>query len=48
MATGYMLDVIDQMDGELYELYLRYHFVTCERPDLVGASNHYLDVFQKH
>lgn len=48
MATGYMLDVIDQMDGELYELYLRYHFTTCERPDLVGASNHYLDIFQKH
>ena len=48
MATGYMSDVIDQMDGELYELYLRYHFATCERPDLVGASNHYLDVFQKH
>lgn len=48
MATGYMPNVIDQMDGELYELYLRYHFATCERPDLVGASNHYLDIFQKH
>ena len=48
MATGYMPDVIDQMDGELYELYLRYHFATCERPDLAGASNHYLDIFQKH
>ena len=47
MATGYMADAIDQMDGELYELYLRYHFATCERPDLVGASNHFLDIFQK-
>lgn len=47
MATGYMRDTIDQMDDELYELYLRYHFATCERPDLVGASNHFLDIFQK-
>ena len=47
MAAGYMRDTIDQMDDEMYELYLRYHFATCERPDLVGASNHYLDIFQK-
>ena len=24
-----------------------YHFAICERPDLVGASNHFLDVFRK-
>ena len=47
MATGYMRDTIDQMDDGLYELYLQYHFATCERPDLVGASNHFLDIFQK-
>lgn len=47
MATGYMRETIDQMDDEMYELYLRYHFATCERPDLVGTSNHYLDIFQK-
>ena len=47
MAAGYMRDTIDQMDDELYELYLQYHFAICERPDLVGASNHFLDVFRK-
>lgn len=47
MATGYMRDTIDQMDDELYELYLQYHFAICERSDLVGASNHFLDVFRK-
>ena len=47
MATGYMAETIDQMDNELYDLYLRYHFATCERTDLVGASNHYLDIFKK-
>lgn len=47
MATGYMAQTIDGMDRELYGWYLRYHFATCERPDLVGASNHYLDFFRK-
>ena len=47
MAARYMRDTIDQMDDELYGLYLQYHFAICERPDLVGASNHFLDIFQK-
>lgn len=47
MATGYLRDTINQMDGEMYELYLQYHFAVCERPDLVGASNHFLDIFRK-
>lgn len=47
MATGYLRDTVEQMDDELYELYLRYHFAICERPDLVGVSNHFLDVFRK-
>lgn len=47
MASGYIRDTIDRMDDELYELYLRYHFAVCERADLVGASNHYLDIFEK-
>lgn len=47
MATGYMRDTVDQMDDEMYELYLKYHFATCERPDLVGASNHFLDIFRR-
>ena len=47
MATGYLRDTVDQMDDELYELYLRYHFAVCERADLVGASNHFLDIARK-
>lgn len=47
MATGYLRDTVDQMGDEMYELYLQYHFAICERPDLVGASNHFLDVFRK-
>ena len=47
MATNYMRQTIDEMDNELFDLYLRYHFAICERGDLVGASHHILDVFRK-
>lgn len=38
---------IDRMDDEMFQLYLRYHFATCERPDLLGITSHALDIFQK-
>lgn len=47
MATNYMRGTIDEMEDELFELYLKYHFTICERSDLVGASHHILDVFRK-
>ena len=47
MATNYMRQTIDEMDNELFDLYLRYHFAICERDDLVGASHHILDIFRK-
>lgn len=43
----YMCSALDEMDEQLYELYLRYHFATCERADMVGYSNHMLDIFRK-
>lgn len=46
--TNYMRDTLAEMDEELFETYLRYHFATCERTDMLGYSNHYLDVFQKN
>lgn len=47
MATNYMRPVIDEMDETLFEMYLRYHFVICERPDCVGVSHHILDIHRK-
>lgn len=47
MATNYMRQTVDEMDDELFDLYLRYHFAICERSDLVGASHHILDIFRK-
>lgn len=47
MATNYMRSVIDEMDEELFALYLQYHFVICERSDMVGTSHHILDIQRK-
>lgn len=48
MATNYMRSTIDEMDDELFGLYLNYHFSICERSDCVGTSHHILDVFRKN
>ena len=46
-AARYLRPVLEEMDEELYRQYLQYHFVTCERRDMLGYSNHYLDIFRK-
>jgi len=48
MATHYMREIVDAMDDDLYQMYLNYHFVICERPDMIGVSHHFLDVFRKN
>lgn len=48
MATNFMREAVDAMEDELYEVYLRYHFSICERPDMVGATHHILDIFRKN
>lgn len=47
MATNYMRSTIDEMDEELFAMYLRYHFAICERQDCVGTSHHILDIHRK-
>lgn len=47
MATNYMRQTVDEMDDDLFGLYLRYHFSICERSDCVGTSHHTLDIFRK-
>lgn len=44
----YMRSALAEMDEELYDRYLRYHLATCERQDMVGYSNHMLDIFRKN
>lgn len=47
MSTNFIKTTVDEMDDEMFELYLKYHFVICERADMVGATHHILDIFQK-
>ncbi|MBQ3295406.1 MAG: methyltransferase domain-containing protein [Erysipelotrichaceae bacterium] len=45
--TDYMRSVINKMDDETFEAYLRFHQATCERKELLGASSHIVDVLEK-
>ena len=47
MATNYMRSTIDEMDDAFFDTYLKYHYVICERPDMVGVSHHILDIHLK-
>ena len=40
-------DAIDAMNDAAFDLYIRYHFATCERADMAGLSAHTLDVLRK-
>lgn len=40
-------EAIDAMDNEEFELYLKYHYATCEREDMAGVTSHAIDVFRK-
>lgn len=43
----FMREAIDAMDNDAFELYLKYHFATCEREDLIGITSHAVDIFKK-
>lgn len=43
----FMREAIDKMDSDTFDLYLKYHFATCEREDLLGVTSHALDIFRK-
>ena len=46
---GSLIDMTGGMgvDAAAFDVYLRYHFATCELPELTGWSHHTLDVFRK-
>ena len=33
---------------DLFEMWMKYHFSICERMDLIGATNHALDILVKN
>ncbi len=46
--ANHMREALAAMDEATFERYRRYHFATCERPDMLGLSNHTLDIFRKN
>ncbi len=46
-ASELMEERINGMDEENYRQYLRYHFYICEKPEMLGMSNHLLYVTEK-
>lgn len=47
-ATNYMRGMVDAMDEETFDYWVKYHLSICERQDLIGATNHSLDILQKN
>lgn len=45
--ANYMRQTLNAMDDETYELFIQYHLSTCERPELLGACEHTVDILRK-
>ena len=43
-AANYIRKSLNKMDEETFNIFIDYHFKTCERLDLIGASTHTLDI----
>lgn len=46
-ASCYIAGCLNECDEETFGQWLEYHFSTCERKDLIGATNHCLDILRK-
>jgi len=44
--ANYMRQSLNAMDEETYGLFLKYHLATCERPELLGAAAHTVDILR--
>lgn len=45
--SDYIRPYLNDMDDETFNGYLDYHIKTCERPELLGASSHVVDILSK-
>jgi len=46
-ATDYIRPVINKLSDDDFEIYKQYQLSICERPELLGASSHVMDILQK-
>lgn len=45
--ANHIRSTMSEMDDRTFDLFMRYHFATCERQDMIGYSNHTLDIVRK-
>ena len=45
--ANYMRRELNALDEEAFELFIRYQETVCERPELLGASAHTVDILKK-
>jgi SAM-dependent methyltransferase len=45
--TEYIKNIVNKMDNDTYQLFIKYHLSTCERPELLGTGRHILDILEK-
>lgn len=46
-ATDYIRPVINKLSEKDFEIYISYQMSICERPELLGASSHIMDILKK-
>lgn len=46
-AANYIRPVLNSLDEEGFKHFIEYHLATCERPDLMGATGHTVDILMK-
>jgi len=46
-AANYIRPVLKRMDEETFQIFIQYQLSIAERPDLIGASAHTLDILEK-
>lgn len=46
--ANYMRPFLNQLSDEEFEIFVQYQMATCERPDLIGAGAHTLDILRKN
>lgn len=46
-AANYIRPFLNALDEEEFKYFIEYHLSTCERPDLMGATGHVVDILEK-
>lgn len=44
--ANYIRPVLNSLDDQGFEYFIKYHFATCERQDMIGAAAHTVDILR--